>query len=104
MSAQKKQEKNLPQIKTQQKWGNDYLWLDFPNDGMKCLLCCEKSDTHLKSTEQKDKKNAEEAGETYRRKVIFSTTQNSPMMISLNKALVKEKESSHKLFKVPYLI
>ena len=41
MSAEKKQEGNLPQIKTQQKWRNDYPWLDFSNDGMKCLLCCE---------------------------------------------------------------
>ena len=80
MSAQKKQEKNLPQIKTQQKCTNNYPWLDFP------------------------KKNAEEAGETYCRKVIFSTPQNSPIVNSSNKASVKEKESLHKLFEVAYLI
>ena len=71
---------------------------------MKCLLCCEKSDILLTNTEQKDKKNAEDAGETYRRKVIFSAPQNSPILNSSNKALVKEKESLHKLIEVPYLI
>ena len=71
---------------------------------MKCLLCCKKSDIHLKSTEQKDKKNAEEAGETYHRKVILSTPQNSPIVSSLNKASVKEKDSLHKLFEVAYLV
>ena len=135
MSAQKKQQKNLPQIKTQQKWRNDYPWLDFPNDGMKCLLCCEwenkieqsknfndkfivgctnyhisavkyhvKSDIHLKSTEQKDKKYVEEAGETYHRKVILSAPQNYPIVNSLNRASVKEKESLHKFLEVAYLI
>ena len=110
-------------------------WLDFSNDGMKCLLCCEwekkteqsknfsdkfivgctnyhisavkdhaKYDTHLKYTKQKEKKNADEAGETYRRKVTLSTRQNSPIMNSLNRASVKEKESLHKLFEVVYLI
>ena len=59
-----------------------------------------KSDMHLKSTEQKDKKNEEEAGETYRRKVTLSTLQNSPIVNSLNRASVKEKESLHKLFEV----
>ena len=63
-----------------------------------------KSDIHLKSTEQKDKKNAEKAGETYRRKVILSTPKNSPIVNSLNGASVKEKESFHKLFEVAYLI
>ena len=34
------EKRNLPQIKTQQKWRNDYPLLDFSNNGMKCLLCC----------------------------------------------------------------
>ena len=71
---------------------------------MKCFPCCEISNIHLKSTKQKDKKNADEAGATYRRKVILSTPQNSPIVNSLNKASVKEKESLHKFFKVAYLI
>ena len=71
---------------------------------MKCFPCCEISNIHLKSTKQKDKKNADEAGATYCRKVILSTPQNSPILNSLNKASVKEKESLHKLFKVAYLI
>ena len=122
MPAKKKQERNLPQIKTQQIWRNDYLWLDFSNNRMKCLLCCEwekiieqsknfndkfivdcinyrisavkdhaKSDKHLKSIKQKDKKNSEEAGETHSRKVTLSTPQNSATVNSLNRASVKEK-------------
>ena len=59
-----------------------------------------KSDMHLKSTEQKDKKNAEEAGENYHRKVTLSTPQNSPIVNSLNRASDREKESLHKLFQV----
>ena len=52
----------------------------------------------------KNKKNAEEAGKTYHRKVILSTPQNSPIVNSLNRASVKENESLHKLFEVAYLI
>ena len=63
-----------------------------------------KSDIHLKSYEQKEKKNAEEAGKTYHRKVTLSTPQNSPIVNSLNRASVTEKESLHKLFEVAYLI
>ena len=36
--TKKKQERNLLHVKTQQKWRNDYPWLDFSNNRMKCLL------------------------------------------------------------------
>ena len=64
---------------------------------------CVKSDILLKSTKRKDKKNAEEAGETYCGKVILATPQNSAIVNSLNRASVKEKESLHKLFEIAYL-
>ena len=42
MSTEKKNEsRNIPQLRTQQKWKIDFPWLDFSNNGMKCLLCCE---------------------------------------------------------------
>ena len=83
MSAEKNEERNLPQIKTQQNWRNHYPWLDFSNDGMKCLLCCE-----------------------WERKLsnLRLSMINSPVVNSLNRASVKEKESLHKLFEVAYLI
>ena len=34
--ANNKQERNLPQMKIELKWKNDYQWLDFSNDGTKC--------------------------------------------------------------------
>ena len=81
----------------------------------KFIVCCTnyhisavkdlvKSDILLKSTKRKDKKNAEEVGEMYCRKVILATPQNSAIVNSLNRASVKEKESLRKFLEVAYLI
>ena len=43
--------------------------------------------------EQKDKKNPEEAGETYRRKVTLPTSKNSPILNNLNKASAKRRKA-----------
>ena len=43
--------------------------------------------------EQKDKKYAEEAGETYRRKVTLPTPKNSPILNNLNNASAKRRKA-----------
>lgn len=63
-----------------------------------------KSEMHLKSIEENDKKNAEDAGETFRKRVVTSIPENSPLLNSLKKASAKERESLIKLFDVAYLI
>ena len=59
---------------------------------------------HLKSTEQKDKKIAEDANETYRKRVVNNIPQDSPLLKGMKKASAKENESLQKLFQVAYLI
>ena len=59
---------------------------------------------HLKSIEQKDKKNAEDANETYGKRVVNNIPQDLPLLKSMKKAIAKENESLQKLFEVAYLI
>ena len=72
------------QIETSKKFYNRFI-VGSNNYRISTIQVHGKSEMHLKSIEQKDKKNAEDA-ETYRKRVVNNIPQDLPLLKSMKKA------------------